>query len=59
MDVIWRQLSEEQKQIYKEAYETAKQRLASENAYVPNAGTPAAKIIISLMLLDHINVKSQ
>ena len=58
MDEIWRQLSEEKQQIYKEAYETAKQRLASENAYVPNAGTPAAKII-SLMLLDQINVKSQ
>ena len=58
MEEVWRQLSKEQKQIYKEAYETATLRLASDNAYVPNAGTPAAKII-SLMLLDHINLKSQ
>ena len=58
MEEVWRQLSKEQKKIYKEAYETATLRLASDNAYVPNAGTPAAKII-SLMLLDHINLKSQ
>ena len=58
MEEVWRQLSKEQKQIYKEAYETAKLRLASNNAYVPNAGTPAAKII-SLMLLDQINLKPQ
>lgn len=58
MEEVWRQLSKAQKQIYNEAYETAKLRLASEDAYLPNAGTPAAKII-SLMLLDHINLKSQ
>ncbi len=52
MEIVWRNISDsEVKSAYKSAYEMAIERLSNPDAYVPNAGTPAAKII-SLSLLD-------
>ncbi len=52
MEIVWNNISDsEVKSAYKSAYEMAIERLSNPDAYVPNAGTPAAKII-SLSLLD-------
>lgn len=52
MEKVWENISDsEVKSAYNSAYEMAKERLNNPGAYVPNAGTPAAKII-SLSLLD-------
>jgi hypothetical protein len=52
METAWKNISDpEVKSAYKSAYEMAIERLNNPDAYVPNAGTPAAKII-SLSLLD-------
>ena len=53
LDIVWDKLSERLKSIYEDTYKSAKQRLVSEGAYAPSAGTPAAKII-SLTLLDEL-----
>ncbi len=52
METVWGNISDsEVKSAYKSAYEMAIEKINDPDAYVPNAGTPAAKII-SLSLLD-------
>lgn len=51
MESIWGNVSRKNKLIYKDAYKLAISRLTAETPYIPNAGSPAAKII-SLILLD-------
>ena len=52
METVWEDISDlEVKSAYRNAYEMAITMLNNPDAYVPSAGTPAAKII-SLSLLD-------